>query len=244
MSEQDNMPEHEGGDDLVAAEFVLGALDENERASISRRIEQEPEFARLVDEWEERLEGLGREFAPVEPPPQIAASINRRLFDAASQKASGSTAKGWFGHLWNNAAAWRAVALASVFAFAAVSFYSLAPRENIGEEARYVSSLAPTQSDVHYFVVYDARDGNVRLSHVTGARPEGRDFELWVIEDGAPRSLGVIPEGQRVRMAVADRFGKGIEGEAVFAITTEPQGGSPSGAPTGPVVAQGDINAI
>ncbi|KFB10970.1 anti-sigma factor [Nitratireductor basaltis] len=243
MSEQDNMPEHEGGDDLVAAEFVLGALDNDERASISRRIEQDPEFARLVDDWEERLEGLGSEFKPVEPPAQIAASIRRRLFDENASYEGNAPGKGWFSRLWNNASAWRALAAAAVLAFAGLSFYNLAPRP-AAEEARYVSSLAPTESDVHYFVVYDARDGNVRLSHVTGARPEGRDFELWVIEDGTPRSLGVIPEGQRVRMAVADRSASELKGDAIFAITTEPQGGSPSGAPTGPVVAQGDINAI
>ncbi|TJW89811.1 MAG: anti-sigma factor, partial [Mesorhizobium sp.] len=44
-----------GGDDLFAAEYVLGVLAADEREIASRRIDADAAFARLVDAWEARL---------------------------------------------------------------------------------------------------------------------------------------------------------------------------------------------
>ncbi|TIO39068.1 MAG: anti-sigma factor, partial [Mesorhizobium sp.] len=47
---EENGPER-GGDDLLAAEYVLGVLAADERQIASRRIDTEAGFARLVDAW-------------------------------------------------------------------------------------------------------------------------------------------------------------------------------------------------
>ncbi|TIW66389.1 MAG: anti-sigma factor, partial [Mesorhizobium sp.] len=51
---EENGPER-GGDDLFAAEYVLGVLAADERQIASRRIEADAAFARLVDRWEVHL---------------------------------------------------------------------------------------------------------------------------------------------------------------------------------------------
>ena len=56
--------------------------------------------------------------------------------------------------------------------------------------------------------------------------------------------LGVIPQGASVRMPVTEVLRAKIASGAVFAISVEPAGGSTTGAPTGPVVAAGDLKAI
>ncbi len=232
----DNGPER-GSDDMIAAEYVLGVLPAEERQAAARRIDAEPDFARLVDEWEIRLSPMAEAYSEAEPPASVEAAIDRRLFAGESRTVTSS----W----WSSLAFWRGLAAASLAALAlyiAIPFLS-PPRGEPVE--RYVASLAPNASDVHYFVVYDARNQDVGLSHVTGARPEGRDFELWVIEgDSPPQSLGVVPEGQSVHLAVADAVRDKIEAGAVFAISLEPVGGSPTGQPTGPVVAAGDLKNI
>jgi anti-sigma-K factor RskA len=135
-----------------------------------------------------------------------------------------------------------AAALATLAVYIAVPFIQPAHQE---AEDRLVASLAPQDSDVHYFVVYDARNRDIGLSHVTGARAEGRDFELWVIgDDQTPVSLGVIPMGSNVHLEVDDELRQRIDQGAAFAISLEPQGGSPTGAPTGPVVATGELHTI
>ena len=42
----------EGGDPIVAGEYVLGVLDASERSTVAQRIEDEPDFAREVAFWE------------------------------------------------------------------------------------------------------------------------------------------------------------------------------------------------
>jgi anti-sigma-K factor RskA len=54
----------------------------------------------------------------------------------------------------------------------------------------------------------------------------------------------VIPAGSNVHLAVSADLRRKIDAGAVFAISLEPQGGSPTGQPTGPVVAAGDLRDI
>ena len=66
----------EGGDPIVAGEYVLGVLDASERSAVAQRIEREPDFAREVAFWEERLGGFADEVRPVTPPEGSGASTS------------------------------------------------------------------------------------------------------------------------------------------------------------------------
>ena len=241
MSMADDNGHPLGGDDAVAAEYVLGVLDAGERQAAARRIEAEPDFARLVDAWEVRLAPMAAAY-PSEPAPDGAKqAIDRRLF--GGQAVSGAAAAPG---LWQSLAFWRGLTVAALAALAlaiAVPLMTPAPE---GPRERLVASLAPQeQSNVHYFVVYDASTRDIGLSHVTGDRASGRDFELWVIEgSNAPQSVGVIPAGSSVHLAVDDELQRKIAAGAALAISLEPAGGSPTGAPTGPVVALGELHDV
>ena len=73
---EDNGPER-GGDDLLAAEYVLGVLPVEERQIASRRIDTEADFARLVDGWEVHFSPLAVAYAEIEPPPSVKPAIDR-----------------------------------------------------------------------------------------------------------------------------------------------------------------------
>ncbi|RVC43305.1 anti-sigma factor, partial [Mesorhizobium sp. M4B.F.Ca.ET.088.02.2.1] len=60
----------------------------------------------------------------------------------------------------------------------------------------------------------------------------------------APVSMGVIPAGQITHMAVTPAVEQKLAQGAVLAVSVEPVGGSPTGQPTGPVVAAGDLKGI
>lgn len=230
----DHIPDDDG---LIAAEYVLGVLPEGERRRVAARIASDPDFARLVDRWEDQLSPMAVAYGETEPPAGTKAAIDRRLFGAGEERARGG--------LWSSLAFWRGLATAALAALVvSLAVQLMAPTVQTPGE-RLVASLAHDDTDVHYFVVYDAKTADIGLSHVTGARAEGRDFELWVIEgNNPPASLGVIPVGSSVHIKASDQVRRAIASGAVFAISLEPAGGSHTGEPTGPVVALGDLRDI
>jgi anti-sigma-K factor RskA len=234
-------PERES-DDLIAAEYVLGVLSAAERQEATHRIDTDPAFARLVDEWEVRLSPLADAYPAAEPSQSVKAAIDRRLFASAS--ASTSPAAAPRAGIWASLSFWRGLTAAAVAGLAiAVALPYLQPPAQ--QQTRLVASLAADSSNVKYLAVYDAAHHNVGLSHLSGERDQGKDFELWLIEgDKPPVSLGVIPVGAATTVPVTPTIQQQIEQGAILAVSVEPPGGSPTGQPTGPVVATGDLKNI
>ena len=237
MTPDDDMGPELEGEDLLAAEYVLGVLPAEERAVVARRIDTDVAFARRVDAWEARFSPLGTTYPEVDPPASVKTSLDRLLPGAAPRHERAA--------IWQSLAFWRGLTVAALAALLIVlAMPYIAPQTDM-PAPRLVASLAGDDTDVHYYVVYDGMTHSIGLSHVSGDRAEGRDFELWVIEgNDAPESLGVIPVGANVRIAVSPELERKIAAGSVFAISLEPQGGSPTGAPTGPVVAAGGLATI
>jgi anti-sigma-K factor RskA len=239
MTFADDSGPAQDGDDIVAAEYVLGVLPADERAAAARRIERDAGFARLVERWEAWFAPVADGYAPVEPPAAVKAAIDRRL-SAAGAVGGPSAAR----RLWASLAFWRVLAVAAIAALAVhVAIPYVAPPV-VTPSLRLAASLAADGSDVRYLAVYDAAGGAVSLSHVSGERGAGHDFELWMVEgQGAPVSMGVIPAGDTARMPVAPQAKARLDAGAVLAISLEPAGGSPNGKPT-TVVATGELKSI
>jgi anti-sigma factor ChrR (cupin superfamily) len=71
----------------LAGEFVLGALEADERSAVEQRIRNEPDFRRAVDAWSHRLMPLLEQMSPVIPPASTWAAIRRRIGSAAPSAA-------------------------------------------------------------------------------------------------------------------------------------------------------------
>ncbi len=66
-------------------------------------------------------------------------------------------------------------------------------------------------------------------------------LELWAVStDGRPASLGLVTTGERATTVLRADLLTGVK---AFAVSLEPAGGSPSGAPTGPVISAGSVDA-
>jgi anti-sigma-K factor RskA len=63
-------------------------------------------------------------------------------------------------------------------------------------------------------------------------------LELWAVPaQGAPRSLGLIQANATTTLIRSQL----LANTAAFAVSVEPAGGSPTGAPTGPIVSVGKL---
>ena len=73
----------------------------------------------------------------------------------------------------------------------------------------------------------------------------GRSLELWAIPvEGKPVSLGLIPSDGDGRISLGQSQQQLLKVPVVLAVSLEPQGGSPTGQPTGPVLYQGPLATL
>lgn len=220
----------DGGDDLLAAEFVLGGLPVAQQSELARRVERDAAFARLVAEWEERLAPMAEGFVPADLPPAVKRALDMRLFGQAPARQG----------IWSSLALWRGLAGVATAAF--VLAMALPVLRPLPPADRLAASLTAEGSSVTYLVLYDSATGSVSLAHLTGDPVEGRDFQLWIARGAeAPISLGVIPAGVSTRVEITDQIRALMTTAAHMAISLEPPGGSPTGQPTGPILAVGNL---
>jgi anti-sigma-K factor RskA len=248
MSDETIPPGAERGDDVLAAECALGVLEGADREAAERRRLREPSFDRAVEAWEDRLAGLTDSVAPVAPPAQLWTGILKQV------ESGGAVVEL---RLRRSLAAWRAAA-ASAGAVAAALAVALVwphnPEPVSGGQlvastadhgrpaleqvmtARMVGANGPTV----FVAVVDPQSHLIVVTPATVSVAKGRSPELWLIPAGGkPIALGLAAFGRSVRLnpkvEIAD------PARAILAVSMEPLGGSPTGQPTGPVVATGAL---
>jgi anti-sigma-K factor RskA len=221
--------------DRLAAEYVLGTLRGPARRRFERLLPAHRALQEAVAHWEAHLGRLATPVAPVEPSPRLWQRIEARLF-------AGESAAPW----WRRLALWQGATVAA--AAVGVAFGLLLLREpTVPPPIIVVLAEQPSASEAGLraagFVASLAGDGKqlvIRPLDQAQTRLVNRAFELWAVPpSGAPRSLGVLAEGGATTL-VAPAF---LRDAAALAVSVEPPGGSPTGTPTGPVVAVGALRS-
>ena len=106
--------------------------------------------------------------------------------------------------------------------------------------AQLVSDTSPLQ----VLAVVEPIKHEIALRRVSGSANEGRVLELWaILPDQAPVSLGVLPDSETARILVPAEL-RSQAAQITLAISDEPVGGSPTGAPTGDVLAAGAMSEL
>lgn len=109
--------------------------------------------------------------------------------------------------------------------------------------AQYVALLQSDGTSPAFILTVDAGSKNFTVRRV-GATPEaGKSYELWLVSDTLqkPRSLGVIGGSDFTTRPVLSSYDAETLNRATYAVTVEPEGGSPTGSATGPIVFSGKL---
>ncbi len=109
--------------------------------------------------------------------------------------------------------------------------------------AQYVALLQRDSTSPAFILTVDEATKNFTVRRV-GASPEpGKSYELWLVSDRLqrPRSLGVIGGSDFTARPALASYDIDTVNRATYAVTTEPEGGSPTGLPTGPIVFTGKL---
>lgn len=220
-------------DTALAGEYVLGVLPEAERRAAERRISQDAAFAALVDNWQADLSVLDEHYQPETVPPAIAARIEQRLFGAEGAASAG---------LWGSLAFWRGLAFASVLIAAGLAVVMSGVLPTAGDQAPVlVADLTGENTPIGLVAHFNSGDNTIRIVPAAMNDGGGHSLELWAVPgDGVPRSLGLVPHDGGV-IAIDRNIGSELAAGVTLAVSLEPEGGSPTGAPTGPVLVAGPL---
>ncbi|WP_380788126.1 anti-sigma factor domain-containing protein [Sphingomonas sp. R86521] len=224
--------------DLTAAELALGLLEGDERAAALRRVLAEPGFAADVEWWRERFAALFDLWPEVAAGPHVAARIAATLDGAVVAPV--------------RRLAWPVLAIvSSAIAACLLLFIIVDPRPSVPVSqpvpaARPTSLLVATLDAGEAGPVaaaFDAAAGSLRIA-AAPAVDSGKVAQLWAIGgDGVPHPLALLAAAPAtLRLTAANRAR--IVAGAVLAISVEPTGGSPTGLPTGPVIAKGVLSRV
>jgi len=212
-------------DDALAAEYVLRLLDPEAERAFEARLQDDADLRAQVAFWEAEFATLTDDLPEVYPP----AHIKSRLQDRLGHTAPASRVSGFWG--------WIALPALAVAAF--VMFFMVAPILRGPEfNPTLHATLMSADGTVHIEAGY-APDGNLfKVIPEQGSPAAGRDFELWVIgaDAPAPVSLGVISTTEESLFEITPEIAALIDG-GILAVSDEPAGGSPTGAPTGDILA-------
>ena len=236
----DPISDPDGAQDVAAAELALGLLEGEERSVALRRVLAEPGFAAQVEWWRARLAVLFDLWPEHAAPSHLGARIEASL-DGATTPASANVRR----FPWPALAAVTSAMAACLLLFVMVRPEPTVPVKQPIAVARPASVLVAMLGDAKSPVaaVYDPANGALRVAAGPGV-PDARVAQLWVIGgDGVPHSLGLL-SGRPTSLAPKGLDRGRIAPGATLAISVEPLGGSPTGLPTGPVVATGVVARV
>lgn len=236
--------------ELLAAEYALRLLEGEELMEARRRSADDPAFAASVAEWEEHFAALYEDIEAEIPAPGTWDAIVRRL-DGEADDASGSTV---VVSLRRKLVRWQAGAIAASVAAVVMLALQLtppdrstipAPVEKKQVAPLLLASLAGDQAPEALTVAFNPESRELMITPARIAAPAGRVRELWLIAPGAaPVSLGLVNSAGIQRRQIPAVLARGFQTGSTLALSDEPTGGSPTGQPTGAVLASGSLSQV
>ena len=228
--------------DALAAQYVAGTLRGRARRRFEALLPAHPSLRAAVTRWQARLLPLAETVPAVEPPAHVWRGIAQRLWPQAAPVA-------W----WQRLGLWRATSALAGVAALALALQVARPPADVAPPLVVVlqgTGDGGSAAGSSLFVASLAGDGGSLVTRplqtvALSALDAQRVLELWAVPpQGAPRSLGLVSASgvsviTRQQLARAQLQPGRTQ---ALAVSVEPAGGSPTGAPTGPVVFAGKLS--
>ncbi len=224
--------------DALAMEYAVGLLEAHS-ARIEELMDEDPVLASRVNHWRGHFSQLDMTASPISTP----AGLWRRIQDGvahiqpdpAPKRRRASNVSG----LWSNLPLWRWSALA---AGAASLLLIIGLTAQILQTPSPAVMIAVLQQDGGKpgAIVEALADGSVRLIPLQQIDvPQGRALQVWTKRNDAegPISVGLLDQARTLKLDLGHLPSPG-SGQ-LFEITLEPENGSPTGRPTGPILMKG-----
>jgi len=233
---------------LLAGEYVLGSLNEQERHAFEKEMAQDLALQKMVNDWQTQFLPLNDALPPVEPSRPLSARIERSLDalneinpqdkNSASEVVSALAVQGW-SKVWQSLQVWQGIATACFLASVILGVkVQLAPEA--ASETVYMAVLVAPQDKSPGWVIQASESNKIQLTPLGAVQiPEGKALQFWTKADGwnAPVSLGLVKKGETLTVNLDSL--PPLQENQLFELTVEEETGSPTGKPTGPILSIG-----
>lgn len=211
-----------------AEAFVLGLMDDTEASRAEAALATDPEWARAVGQARDRFLPLDMTAVPAPVPADLWERIAPEL-QMAEPKAANlpSTPR------------LRRLLPASIAAAIALAVGIGIGSQTLRPEPVVIAVLMD-DSGAARAVVEDYGSESARVRFVSDvAVPDGQQMQVWTLPspERGPVSLGLLKEDRAEHLSPPE-LPTPADGQ-LYEITLEPLGGSPTGRPTGPILAKG-----
>jgi anti-sigma-K factor RskA len=222
--------------DRLAAEYALGTLRGPARRRFETLLQAHPALRAALRDWHDRLMPLAASVKPVQPSKAVWLGVEKTLFATVSGPPP-SAVLPW----WKRLGVWQAMAGFATIAAIGLGVLLSQPQPTQAPIVIVMNANAEAAGVVQAsFVASVSADGKVLVLKPLNAvaLDASRALELWAVPgQGAPRSLGLVSP-QAATTVLRTQL---LKDTAAFAVSLEPAGGSPTGAPTGPILSLGRI---
>jgi anti-sigma-K factor RskA len=216
--------------ELLAAEFVIGTLRGAARRRFQRLCDSQPAALAARSRWEDRFATLALQLAPVTPGARTWQGIYQQISATKVTPIRPRQRPG----LW--------LPLAAAAALLGIAVW-LGPRL-LFPPTQVVAVLGADVQHPQWRIErsIDAQQLRVTTIAAMTSNPQNA-FELWALpRDGKPPvSLGLLPRTGKASYKLSNRQSAAVLAAGNLAVSVEPPGGSPTGAPTGPVIMVGAV---
>jgi anti-sigma-K factor RskA len=221
--------------DMLAAEYALGTLPAAERAAVALRARSEASLAAAIEAWERRLGPLAETVPPRDVPADVWSKIEARIAEGG---------EGNVVSIERRLRRWRSGALtASAIAAGLALFVGLREFAPPTKDKMLVAVLQKDAQSPAFLVSVDLDKRQLTIRAVAAKPEPGKSYELWLVHDDlkTPRSLGLVGAEPVTVAPTLAAYAPNVIEDATLAVSLEPPGGSPTGAPTGPVLWSGKL---
>ncbi|MDO6426700.1 anti-sigma factor [Thalassotalea sp. 1_MG-2023] len=212
----------------LASEYVLGTLRGSARNRFESLKVKDARIQEAVQYWESQLNVMATSIKPIEPPASVWKKIELSL--GFTNELSTSPVPSEVRKQPSANSGWKAIsglAIAASFILS-IMFYQYT---NDFKSPKSVAVFANADQQTLWSV--DVRENNlfIRSTQNLPKRPTN-DYELWIVpaSGSAPISLGLLKQEGTFTLPKPEVFDD-VE-IAALAVSIEPKGGSPTGAPT------------
>jgi anti-sigma-K factor RskA len=253
----DNAPDVQRDDPMIAAEWALGLLEGEELLAARGKHATDPQFAWRKAWWDDWFAPLSDGIPGAEPGSHVWDGIAARIAAGAAGPEAPAGGGAEVIVLEARVRRWQWVAgLSSAAAALALAWLALGPArapveapppaQTAAAAAPMVATVPIGESGLRLDVTYIPESERMLVTAI-GLTPDGvHDHELWLVPaDGTPlQSLGVVVPGAVRSMTLPPVITAKLGAGASLVLTREPIGGKPEGVEAGPVVARGAFTRV